>query len=388
VAGLDRNSRVFLHGVFWAAGALSTALLLYGLFALRNVALILALAGFWAYFLAWPARELTRWFRPRVATRIAFYTSFLVLLGMLGPIGTMLYSQINDLISLLPTMAVKLEESLAGFRFEIIPGQSFSLTESLNNSLEELRQNAPSVLAHAFDVSQTFLTGTVEVLVAMLLIPLIALYFLLDSNRLKAALIELFPLKLRGQISVVLDAVNRSLGNYIQSRVLSALFASLSWFLVLLFLQVPFALLLGVLAFLMEFIPVAGAWVALIPTCLIVLADNPPMIWWVLLSFGLIQVLQAYLLTPRLMSETMDLHPLTVIVAMLIGGSIGGFAGLLLAIPAVAAVKVVLNVFLFRRPEKGVQLPSLDLIGAGQETVPDFRPVDPAMAAKPPADQT
>jgi predicted PurR-regulated permease PerM len=345
------------------AGALLVLLVLYSLYLLRNVALILALAGFWAYFLAWPARELTRWFRPRVAIRLVFYTSFVVLLGMLGPIGTVLYHQVDDLIRGLPTMAVTLEESISGFRFEVIPGQSVSLAESLNNMLEQLRQNAPAVLAHAFDLSQTFLTGTVEVLAALLLIPMISLYLLLDSERLRRALLELFPVRLRTDVGQVLTTVSRSLGNYIHSRVIMALFASLSLLVVLLVLQVPFSLVLGVLAFLSEFIPVIGAWVVLVPTCLIVLANEPQQIWWVIIAFGLIQLVQNYLLAPRLMSDTMDIHPLTVVIAMLIGGSIGGFAGLLLAIPAVAAVKIILNVFLFRRPEKGVPVPAWELAG-------------------------
>jgi predicted PurR-regulated permease PerM len=257
-----------------------------------------------------------------------------------------------------------------------------------------LRQNAPVILTKAFNASQTFLTGTAELVAALIVIPLISFYLLLDTARLRDTLIGLFPVRWRGDVQQVLSAVNRSLGTYIYSRVILALFAGLMMLVLLMMLQVKFSLVLALLAFVSEFIPVVGAWIALVPTCLIALATNPGIILWIIVGFAIIQLIQNYVVAPRLMSETMDIHPLTVVLAMLVGGVLGGFAGLLLAIPAAAAIKVIFNLFVLRRAEKGVHLPTLDLIGSGasggavdfrEAIIPTLEPLEDESTPAPPA---
>jgi predicted PurR-regulated permease PerM len=373
----ERNSAVFRRGALLALGAIAAGVLCYCVWLLRHVALIFALAVFWAYFLAWPARWLARRMPYKRAIRIVFYTSFLVILGTLGPIGTMLYRQCNELIQKLPGMAAQLEQSISGWHIELLPGQTVHLDESLTATIEQLRQNAPALLSKAFNASQSFLTGTAEVVAALIIIPLISFYLLLDTTRLRSTLVDLFPPRLRSDIQQVLSAVNSSFGTYIYSRVILSFFAGLMTLVLLLVLQVPFSLVLALLAVVGEFIPVVGPAIVLVFACLIALATGAGAggwvaVFWILIGFGIIRFIQDYVVSPRLMGETMDIHPLTVVGAMLMGGTLGGFAGLLLAIPAAAALKVIFNVFVLRRPEKGVKLPALDLIGGGEGAV-DFR---------------
>jgi predicted PurR-regulated permease PerM len=366
MAEQEKAAGLIRRGALLMIGAMSVALLAYLLFALRNVMLVVVLAGFWAYFLAWPAKALSRWMPTRVAVHLSFYISFLLILGLLGPIGGVLFTQANEFIKQIPEMALRLEQSISSLSIELLPGQTLQFDQSITDALEQLRQNAPTILSRAINTGQSVISGTAEVLLALIVIPLMALYMLLDSDRLRRAVLDVFPARMRDDVARVMTSINRSLGSYIYNRVILALFASLAMFAVLLILKVPFPVILGLLAFISEFVPVIGAWVALVPILLIALATKPA---WVvvtlLIAFGVIQLLQSYVLTPKLMSESMDMHPLTVVIAMLIGGSIGGFAGLLLAIPLAAILKVIVNVFVFRREEKGMHVPALDLIGAG-----------------------
>lgn len=348
-----------------AIGAVGILALCYGLYVLRNVALIVTLAGFWAYFLAWPAKALSRWMPYKLAIQIVFYTSFLLILGLLGPLGSVLFKQTNQLIGQLPAIALQLEQYTTDLSLELVPGQPIQLDQPIRDALEQLRQNAPNLLKQAFNASQSILSSTAEVLLALIVIPLIALYILMDTDRLRRSILELFPSRMRGDVEQVMSSINRSLGSYIYNRVILSLFASLAMLVVLLSLGVDYAFIFALVAFVSEFIPVIGAWLALAPMLLVAIATQPPWVAIVLfIAFGVIQLVQSYVLTPKMMAETMDMHPLTVVIAMLIGGSVGGFAGLLLAIPVAAALKVIVNVFVFRRGEKGVHLPSLDLIGA------------------------
>jgi predicted PurR-regulated permease PerM len=114
-------------------------------------------------------------------------------------------------------------------------------------------------------------------------------------------------------------------------------------------LGVPYGMLLSVLAFVGEFIPVVGWWIAFVPIVLItMLSDNPYAVVWVISGISLLQLVQNYAIAPKLISDTMDIHPLTVVLAMLIGGALGGGVGLLLAVPVAAAAKAVLNQFFWK----------------------------------------
>jgi predicted PurR-regulated permease PerM len=104
----------------------------------------------------------------------------------------------------------------------------------------------------------------------------------------------------------------------------------------------------------------------------VAIATDPWDVLWICIIMVAAQIVQTYVLAPKLMGDTMDMHPLTVVLAMLVGGTLGGIAGLIISIPAFAAAKIILNVFVFRRREPGIALPSLDLISQGGGPA-DFR---------------
>jgi predicted PurR-regulated permease PerM len=194
-------------------------------------------------------------------------------------------------------------------------------------------------------------------------VPVIALYFLLDSARLRRSLVHCFTQRLRPDVERALDAINRSLSGYIYSRVILAaiIFAGMATAMGL--LGVRYWLVLALAVFIGEFIPIVGGVLAFIPIAIVTLVSPEPTdLIWILLINVVLQLVQNYIISPKLVGETMNIHPLTVIIAMLIGGSVGGLAGLVLALPVAAAAKILLSIFVFRREERGITLPKLDLI--------------------------
>ena len=356
-------AQVFRRYLVATLAVVGVLVLAYALYRLRIVALLFAIAGLLAYFLSWPIERLARrW--PRSAAVATVFVAFLVLLtGLFGAIISVIRSQLQELGNSLPQLIYNLESSAAGWNIQLIPGREFQLSEYLVNLGDELEQSAPAVLANILDFTQTFVTGTAVVLAAMLIIPLLTLYLLLDSQRLRRSLVGTFAAHLQGDVDRALTAVNKSLGGYMYGRLLLALFVGITTTLVLLLFRVEFALLLGLLAFAGEFIPVFGPWMAFFPAALIILATNPLVFVPVALFVIGIQLVENYVIVPKLFGHTMDLHPLTVILALMIGGTLGGVAGLLVAVPAAAAAKVILGVFVFRREEPGIDVPELEAIG-------------------------
>ena len=380
-------SQVFRRYFVATLAVVSVLLLAYALYRLRYVALVFAIAGLLAYFLAWPIEHLSRRWSRAAAVWTVFAAFFVALLALFGALVPILTGQVQDLIQTVPELISRLEASAMEWRWQVWPGRELAIADYLANVGQDLEQRMPELLGNALDFTQSFVSGTAAVVAAILIIPLLTLYLLLDSQRLRRALIGCFVPRLQGEVDRALTAVNKSLGSYIYSRVLLALFVGVATTVMLALVGVDFALLLGLLAFAGEFIPVIGPWLAFVPAALIVLATDPYKIIVVALFYIAIQLFENYWLAPRWMGGTMDLHPLTVIIAMLVGGTIGGIGGLLVAVPAAAATKVVFNVFVFRREEPGIQVPKLDFI-SGERNV-DYREEnlnknEPSVGSRPP----
>jgi predicted PurR-regulated permease PerM len=265
---------------------------------------------------------------------------------------------------------------LRDYQVVLITGQEFRPAEYLDQLVAQLQQSVPGIMSNLLNYTQSVVTGTAAVMVALIVIPLLALYFLLDSERLRKALVGCFPPRMHDDLERALTAVNHSLSGYIYSKTAMALFVGIAMFIVLAVCGVPFSILLGILACLGEFVPVIGAWVAFVPIALAALTTGPVALLWVIILSIVVQLVQNYLVAPKLMSERMDLHPLTVVLAMMVGGTLAGIGGLILALPVAAAGKVFLNVFVFRRQEPGIPVPALDLI-SDEDGSADFRELPP-----------
>ncbi len=353
---------VFRRYFFAALAVVLVLVLVYAIYQLRFVALIIAIAGLLAYFLAWPVEKLSRRWKRSAAVWTVFAAFLVALLGLVGSIVPVISSQVQQLIRTIPEMLQRLEVSATSWSWQVLPGRELVASDYYSEMMDEFEARIPEILGNVFDFTQSFVSGTATVVAALLIIPLLALYLLLDSQRLRLALTRCFPKRNQDDVDRAMTALNKSLGSYIYSRVLLALFVGITSTLVLLALGVDYALLLGLLAFAGEFIPVLGPWLAFAPTALIVLATDPYMLVAVAVFYLAIQLFENYWLAPRWMGGTMDLHPLTVILAMMIGGTLGGLAGLFVAVPVAAALKVILGIFVFRREEPGIDVPVLAII--------------------------
>lgn len=350
--------------------------ILYMLHALRNVLLMLSFSAFLAYFLAWPIQWLSRKMPRPAATRVVFYTFFLLLLSAIPTAGALLYIQSAEFVKALPGYLQELPSQydllnnlLIGIQQQYAPGkEAQGLDAYLAQLVAQMQSSAPIILNRALGATQTFLSGAGTVMAGLLIVPIVSLYLLLDAARFRRSFVRLFPERQHRDVERALDAINKSLGGYIYSRVLMALFIGFFMGLTMALLGVDYWLLLAVGLFIGEFIPVVGGLLAFIPIAIVVLVGpNPTTLFWVLGVNLLLQTVQNYLIAPKLTGETMNIHPLTVIIAMLVGGSVGGVAGLLLALPAAAAGKILLNIFVLRQEEKGIMMPALDLLSQSGE---------------------
>jgi predicted PurR-regulated permease PerM len=184
-----------------------------------------------------------------------------------------------------------------------------------------------------------------NVLVNILLVAVMSFYLTVDGKRIRNALIGITPKAAMQHVLVFEDALNRVVGNYIRGQLTLAAIIGMMAGVGCFFLGLSnFALIVGVLAFLFETIPMVGPTLASLPAILIslLLPEPFPRTYEILIYFIIVQMIENNILGPRILGHAVGLHPVASILALIIGAQLFGPFGALLATPVLAASWVVI----------------------------------------------
>lgn len=189
----------------------------------------------------------------------------------------------------------------------------------------------------------------------LFVIPILAMFFLNDGEKITTYFIRLFSnTRNAASIQELALQLNHTLQRYIRAKVLLGIFSLLYSTAIMLVLGVPHAFALGILAGILEFIPVAGWMIAaasIVGFSVIVHAH-----WiWVLALLGLWRILMDYWISPRIMGRELEIHPLLALFTMMVGGTIGGIAGVYLSVPIIAVLRVCARVLLAHKSRVAVE---------------------------------
>lgn len=172
-------------------------------------------------------------------------------------------------------------------------------------------------------------------------------FFLLKDKKLFLRALSRFLPKNRRLATRVWSEMQQQIANYIRGKLLEILIVGIATYIIFLCFDLRYPLLLSVAVGLSVLVPYIGAVLVAIPVALVALFQFglTPDFYYVLLAFVISQLLDGNLVVPFLFSEAVNLHPLTIIVAVLFFGGLWGFWGVFFAIPLATLVKAVLNAF-------------------------------------------
>jgi len=183
------------------------------------------------------------------------------------------------------------------------------------------------------------LSFTFQLLVTLVLV----VYFLADLPRIKQVLYRLVALRHRPRFGLLADEVIFRVGGYVLGNVATSIVAIVTSYILLLILGVPYALVLSVLTGILDLIPLVGSSVAGVVVALVALAAVSPFAALVTVVFHVFyRLFEDYLLNPRVLRRTVDVSPLVTIIAVVLGGALLGIVGAVVAVPAAAAVQLLL----------------------------------------------
>lgn len=280
---------------------------------------------------------------PRAVAAVVIYV---VVLGTLCILGyTLIFSLIKQLLAF--------QNTVVNF-FTALPNTYQTLLDFLRKqgvsqvnidaALLQIRDQAIAFAQMAASNAVGIVFLVTNAFINILVVVVLSFYLVLDGKRIRDSLISVTPKRIMPHVQTFERALNEVVGNYIRGQLtLAAIIGVLSG-LGCGFLGLgDYALIIGVLAFLFETIPMVGPALASIPALLIslLLPEPLPRTIWIALYFVIIQMVESNILGPRIVGHAVGLHPVASILALLVGAKLFGAFGALLATPVVAAAWVV-----------------------------------------------
>lgn len=341
-------TRSWQQFLFWV-GALLVLLLLFYL--LSSIMLPFVAGGIIAYFLDPAVQWLTRWRLPRwLATVIVLALFGIALMVLIALIVPLLRLQTTELINQLPVLLTQISSLLdqaTKLAAHKLPAADFEkVREALGGSVGDL-------VSWAVRQVQSLLTSGLalaNLLSLVFITPVVAFFLLRDWDRIVAKIDSWLP---RDQLPTIREQaklVDTMLAGYIRGQLLVCLVLGIYYAAALTAVGLEFGLILGILTGLLTFIPYVGF------TSGLMLATGLGLIqfgWgmdliWVLIVFAIGEVLESSVLSPSLVGQRVQLHPVWVIFALLAFGTLFGFLGVLIALPAAAVTGVLIRFALSR----------------------------------------
>lgn len=278
------------------------------------------------------------WLMPRVlAIGLSYLIVFAVLAIVISSIAPRVIEQAKEFGGNLPTYGNELRDRMNDLnkRFDRLH-ISDEVQADLNKKATELGAEITTAVGGFVLVSATFVPW-------LILIPILAFFFLKDVNLLRLNVLRSFPAgRWRMRAEMVLQDLNTTLAAYTRAQLISCFLIGLICTTGFYLLGLKYALLLGILAGVFEFVPLIGpAVIGLIVILTAAVSDNPWRALYVLIFLITLRIIQDYVLYPRIVRGGIHLHPLAIILSVLAGEQIGGIPGVFLSIPIVAVATVI-----------------------------------------------
>ena len=278
---------------------------------------------------------------PRAAGAGLSYLGVLMVLVLAGILlYPLLVDQFQELADEWPTIRSEVEERVddiaadsEGTFFEFTREDIENALDSTGGSFEDQVSQAREIGAEVFHVMLIILLG-----------PVLAFYLLVDVPHMRRVAESLVPEGAKNEVLVVSHRLNRAIGGFFRGQLVVAFIVGVLCSIGLGIIQLKFWFLIGMIAGVFNIIPLIGPWVGGIPGVMVALTTGSPLqALLVILVMVVVQQIDNHFITPYVMQRAVQLHPAAVILALVAGGSLFGFAGLLLAVPTAAVIKILLS---------------------------------------------
>jgi putative heme transporter len=330
------------------------ALLILGIWALINVwpviVTVVTAFIFMAALLPYVEWMVARGVPRILAVVIIIFAIIAVLAALAALVGTATINEFKNVKENLPEDAKDAEDFLSNFGIHV--------------ELQERARNVDWSRIVSGEAAIDYGQRAIALVFAIITTVVLTAYLLADTPRMNRFLYQFVPPGREPEIEHWLQALRTVVGGYIRGQVITSACISVFTFFVLLAVGVPNPVAFAVLAGFVDIIPIIGAVIAVFMPTLAAFQESTAQAVIVLVALMLYQQFEDRILTPRIYGQTLNLPPVIVLVAVLVGGQLFGIPGVLLALPAAAVARVILDYYLEQRRNLSFALP-----GTGTEEI-------------------
>jgi len=309
--------------------------LLWGAGHIVRTLLLLVIAALLAYALA-PGVKILQRVMPRFLAILIMY------LLVLGAVSFLLYLIITTAIAQVGSLITTVQKLLTpGSAGSLSPVEQTLQTLGISSAqIAAFRTQLTAQLEGIASSAVPFLSGVFDIVLDIVLVAVISIYLLIDGSRVSTWLRHNLPQS--AQAGFVLDTVQRIVGGYIRGQFILAVLVGVLVGGGMFVFHVPYAVLLGVLAFVLEFIPVLGTLISGAICVLIALTQGWVIAIGVLIYFVVMHVLEGDVIGPRLVGKAVGLHPVVSLAALIAGSELFGIWGALFASPVAGVLQALI----------------------------------------------
>ncbi|PJE57890.1 MAG: hypothetical protein COU81_03805 [Candidatus Portnoybacteria bacterium CG10_big_fil_rev_8_21_14_0_10_36_7] len=311
-------------------------LLFVFLYLIKNILVLLFATLIIAAAMSRPVSWMQKHKIPRIlGTIIAYIVVFLAF-------GLILYLLLPPLASETKSLSENLPTFLSQIQGWFMSVQKYIEPTYTNNDFQFLNQLSNRLAGAATNIFGTtiIIFGGIFSFISILVV---SIYLTFQEKALKQFAVSMLPSQYQVYATSIIDRSQVRVGAWVGGQVVLGVVVGVLAFIGLSILHVKYALVLAILAGMLEIVPYIGPVISAVIAALFALLESPILAVWVLILFWVIQQAENYLLVPQIMKKAVGLNPLVVIVAIMVGGELAGFFGILLSVPLAAVLAEVLK---------------------------------------------
>lgn len=271
---------------------------------------------------------------------------FTVILAMMAAfvmiVGPVISREVTAFTRKVPQYVEQIKETAIPFVKDYVDEHP----EQMEAVKERLQTLGMEILLPVVNFLRNLFSGVINIVLGILdliLIPVMAFYLLKDIDRLTDKLADAIPLRYRDRVLDVFGEIDGVLKDFLKGQGTVSIILAVLYTIGLSICGVPLGIVIGIVAGLANMIPYLGVAIGLAPALLLSWLDaqSVPLLFGVIATFAIAQALEGSLISPKIVGDKVGLHPVTVIVAILLGGHFFGFVGILAAVPVAAVANVL-----------------------------------------------
>lgn len=321
-------------------------LMLYFIYLIRGIFLSFLLAVVLAYLLHPLVRAVESQGTSRTTSILIVYAAMFIMVAGLVLYGMPhIISQLYMIADVVPGYTAQLQEFTASLQLEYARA---GIPEAVRRIIDERIIWVEQMLVQMAEQVVQIIIGLAGYIFNIILAPIFAYYLLKDVEIFTERAAALIPLRWREDMLELGSEVSRVVDSFIRGYLLVSVITGVMTGIALAFLDMEFALMLGIFAGITNLIPYFGPFIGAIPAVALAMLVSKWMVVKVIIAFVVIQQVEASIISPKILGGRVGLHPLFVILVLLAGGQLFGLTGLILAVPVAAVLRVVYIFAMYR----------------------------------------